>query len=208
LVELALVLPLLLVVLLGMADFGKAMTEWIDQTHLAAEGARLAAVSYCPDNSQSDCGWASVKGCPNSVVSSGPLSCMAWYVDQHADVAELKPTSSSGTTGRDQDSYAPQQNAAQVCIWYPDASYSSGSTCSATCGTSPSAAPRPGDRVQVVVRVRYYWLNYLNKRIGLGGTALSTPMTGQASMRLEGQMPAGVTNPTNTGCYPAAPAGT
>jgi hypothetical protein len=51
LVELALVLPLLLIVLLGMLDFGKAFNEWISQTHLASEGARLAAVNYCPSPS-------------------------------------------------------------------------------------------------------------------------------------------------------------
>jgi TadE-like protein len=44
LAELALVLPLLLVVLLGILDFGKAFNYWIDSTHLANEGARFAAV--------------------------------------------------------------------------------------------------------------------------------------------------------------------
>ena len=45
LTEFALVLPLLLLVLLGVIDFGKAINYWIDQTHLANEGARLAAVN-------------------------------------------------------------------------------------------------------------------------------------------------------------------
>jgi TadE-like protein len=182
LVELALVLPLLLVLLLGMADFGKAMTEWIDETHLASEGARLASVSYCPDNSQADCGWAALKGCPASVVTAGPLSCIAWYLDQHADIAELKPITSGGTAGRDQDSYAPAQNAARICIWYPDASYPTASSrCTDHCTESPSTAPRPGDRVQVTMQVVYRWLNYLTTRINLP----STPLSGQASMRLE-----------------------
>ena len=48
LVEFALVLPLLLVLLLGMLDFGKAFNYWIDQTHLANEGARWAAVDKNP----------------------------------------------------------------------------------------------------------------------------------------------------------------
>ena len=206
LVELSLVLPLLLILLLGMADFGKAMTEWIDETHLASEGARLAAVSYCPDNTQTDCGWASVKSCPATVVSSGPLSCMAWYLGRQADVSELQPTTSGGTTGRDQDSYAPAQNAARVCIWYPDATYpTTSSKCTDHCSESPTTAPRPGDRVQVTMQVVYRWLNYLTSRVNL----LSTPLSGQASMRLEAQMPPAVTaNPTRTGCYPAAPAGT
>jgi Flp pilus assembly protein TadG len=48
LVEFALVLPLLLVLLLGMLDFGTAFNYWIDQTHLANEGARWAVVNKNP----------------------------------------------------------------------------------------------------------------------------------------------------------------
>jgi hypothetical protein len=48
LTEFALVLPLLLVLLLGMIDFGKAINYWMDETHLANEGARLAAVNSWP----------------------------------------------------------------------------------------------------------------------------------------------------------------
>lgn len=48
LVELALVLPLLLVLLLGALDLGKAFNYWIDETHLAHEGARYAAVNKNP----------------------------------------------------------------------------------------------------------------------------------------------------------------
>lgn len=48
LVEFALVLPLLLVLLLGMIEFGKALNYWIDSTHLANEGARWAVVNYNP----------------------------------------------------------------------------------------------------------------------------------------------------------------
>src|SRR5205823_5224976 len=50
LVEFALVLPLLLTVLLGLIDFGKAFNYWIDETHMANLGARLAAVNTPPAN--------------------------------------------------------------------------------------------------------------------------------------------------------------
>ena len=50
--ELALVLPLLLVLLIGMIDFGKAVNYWIDMTHLANEGSRLAVVNSNPGASQ------------------------------------------------------------------------------------------------------------------------------------------------------------
>lgn len=96
LAELALVLPLLLVLLFGMLDFGKAFNEWIDETHLANEGARLAAVGYA------------VAGC----TSANPNTCLTQYIRDGADIAELK----SGRTG---DAYADAQNPAQVCISYP-----------------------------------------------------------------------------------------
>lgn len=48
LVEFALLLPILLVLLLGMLDLGKAFNYWIDETHLAHEGARFAAVGKNP----------------------------------------------------------------------------------------------------------------------------------------------------------------
>jgi hypothetical protein len=97
LVELALVLPLVLVLLLGMLDFGKAFNEWIDETHLANEGARLAAVGYLA------AGCASV---------TNPNVCIAQQIQEGADLAELK-------SGRAASSYADAQTAAQVCISYP-----------------------------------------------------------------------------------------
>jgi hypothetical protein len=102
LVELALVLPLLMVLLLGMVDLGKAFNAWIDETHLANEAARLAAVSYVPPG-----GWAG-DGCTDA----NPNVCLARYIHRQADTSELK-------TGRAGDDYAPAQNAARICISYP-----------------------------------------------------------------------------------------
>jgi len=48
LTEFALILPVLMLLLIGMLDFGKAYNYWIDQTHLANEGARWAAVDKNP----------------------------------------------------------------------------------------------------------------------------------------------------------------
>jgi Flp pilus assembly protein TadG len=45
LVEFALVLPVLLLLVFGMMDFGKAINYWLDANHLAAEGARHVAVN-------------------------------------------------------------------------------------------------------------------------------------------------------------------
>jgi Flp pilus assembly protein TadG len=48
LVEFALILPILALLLFGMIDFGKAFNYWIDETHLANEGARWAVVNKNP----------------------------------------------------------------------------------------------------------------------------------------------------------------
>jgi Flp pilus assembly protein TadG len=49
--ELALVLPVVLLILFGILDFGKALNYWIDETHLANEGARWAVVNKNPSSS-------------------------------------------------------------------------------------------------------------------------------------------------------------
>ena len=68
LVEFALVVPVLLVILFGMLDFGKAFNYWIDETHLANAAARWAAVNHNP----------------------GPESTIAASVQSQADTAELR----------------------------------------------------------------------------------------------------------------------
>lgn len=49
LVEFALVLPLFALMVFGALDLGKAYNYWIDETQLAHEGARYAAVNKNPD---------------------------------------------------------------------------------------------------------------------------------------------------------------
>jgi Flp pilus assembly protein TadG len=73
LVEFALLLPLLLVLLLGMLDFGKAFNYWIDETHLSSEAARWAVVNKNP----------------------GPGVTLQDTIRQQADTAELRAGGSS-----------------------------------------------------------------------------------------------------------------
>jgi Flp pilus assembly protein TadG len=47
-VEFAIVLPLLLLLLFGFLEFGRAMNYWLDTSHLANVGARWAAVNSNP----------------------------------------------------------------------------------------------------------------------------------------------------------------
>ena len=79
LVEFALVLPLLLLLLFGMLDFGKAFNYWIDETHLANETARWAVVNTNP--------------------GGGTLQS---YVLSQADTTELKNGGSSSVPNKAQ----------------------------------------------------------------------------------------------------------
>ena len=97
LAELAFVLPLVMILLLGMLDFGKAFNAQIDETHLANDGARLAVVNY------------SVAGCSQANTNI----CLAQYIQGNADAADLKNGRTGSTT------YAPNQGAMKVCISYP-----------------------------------------------------------------------------------------
>ena len=74
-VEMALVLPLLLLLLLGMLDFGRIYNYWIDETHLSNEGARYAVVDKNP----------------------GPGATLQETIRGKADTVELRNGSSSVT---------------------------------------------------------------------------------------------------------------
>ena len=93
LIEFALVLPLLLLLVLGMLDLGRALNYWIDETQLASEGARLAAVAGAPGT------------CPNGTAAAN----LAAYVQCNADTDELR---SGGTQS--------VPNPARVCISFPN----------------------------------------------------------------------------------------
>jgi Flp pilus assembly protein TadG len=81
LVEFALVLPLLLLLLLGMIDVGKAVNYWNDETHLANEAARYVAVNKSPDPR-----WAASP--PNSL--KNPAYKVNQTMNAQADSGELQ----------------------------------------------------------------------------------------------------------------------
>jgi Flp pilus assembly protein TadG len=47
-VEFAIILPLVVVVILALADFGRALFMYLEAEHAASDAARLAAVDYAP----------------------------------------------------------------------------------------------------------------------------------------------------------------
>jgi Flp pilus assembly protein TadG len=105
LVEFALVLPILMLVLLGIFQFGKGFNYWIDETHLANEAARFAVVNKNP---------ATISGC------SGGASLTQCILSQ-ADTAELRD---GGTTS------IPTKPT--VCISFPNGTSNVGDPVKAT----------------------------------------------------------------------------
>jgi Flp pilus assembly protein TadG len=95
LIEFALVLPMILLILLGMIDVGKAVNYWNDETHLANEAARYAAVNSSPTKNPDG------TPIPQSLNSA---------IKNEADSAELR----SGGTG----SVSPP--GVRICIWFPE----------------------------------------------------------------------------------------
>jgi TadE-like protein len=95
LVEMVIILPIFLLLVFGMIEFGRVFNYWIDMTHLANEGARYASVNRWPT-------------CPGQSASSGacnPTTLKAYLVAR-ANTGELR-TQLNGADG------------VQVC--YPEA---------------------------------------------------------------------------------------
>jgi hypothetical protein len=103
LVEFALVLPLVLLLLLGMIDVGKAVNYWNDETHLANEAARYAAVNNSPDPN-----WASNKMNLAYKINSA--------IKNQSDTTELRQ-------GGTQSISSPGVN---VCIFFPNGTHPTG----------------------------------------------------------------------------------
>lgn len=74
-VEMALVLPILLMILLGILDFGRAINYWNDVNQMAADGARYAAVNRNP-------GAALGPGTSCAGSPTGALSLQEWLKRQ------------------------------------------------------------------------------------------------------------------------------
>jgi Flp pilus assembly protein TadG len=93
LVEFALVVPLLVLLLFGITEFGRALNYWIDETHLANEAARFAAVNRNP---------------------GAPLT-LQQYIRSQANTEELRDGDDADPSG------VPTAGRAKVCITFPTA---------------------------------------------------------------------------------------
>jgi Flp pilus assembly protein TadG len=84
LVEFALVLPLLLLLVLGVIDFGKAFNYKNDETHLANQAARYAAVNSCAActaASQTINQWTPTQAASSELQAPGALTVNIAFAD-------------------------------------------------------------------------------------------------------------------------------
>jgi len=96
LVEFALVIPLLLVVLFGVIDFGKAFNYWIDETHIANETARWAVVNTNPGSGGTLQQWALSQADTSELRNGGSTA-----VPTAAKICVSFPTNAqTGTSGQ------------------------------------------------------------------------------------------------------------
>jgi Flp pilus assembly protein TadG len=140
-VEMALVLPILLFLALGIVDFGRAMNYWNDVNQLAADGARYAAVNTNPGDDNTD---------------SADDDFRHW-IRLQADTGELQ----DGTVADDTepDGTRPSEattGALQVCVGKPGQ------------GTLAAGDLTVGKPVEVVVETNYNLIPFLGEKTQFG----------------------------------------
>jgi Flp pilus assembly protein TadG len=158
-VELALAVPILLIVIFGIVDFAKAVNYWNDETHIANLTARYVAVGRLPES-----GTCASTNPPTAATVTAFAECQAGVDSPALKSGSGEPT---GTQG-----------ALKVCVSIP--------------------VEQIGQPVEVKVTSEYSWLP-LPKVLGGKTKFATTPISGQATMRLENTPPAGLAT-TNSRC--------
>jgi len=95
LVEFSLVLPIFLVLIFGLVDFGRAFYTWLIVTEAAREGARAAAV-------QSDASTVNAKIYASFCSQTGtPPPASSCSIDDSPSVFQITPTNIQGPRGQE-----------------------------------------------------------------------------------------------------------
>ena len=154
-IEMALVLPILLFLALGIVDFGRAMNYWNDVNQLAADGARYAAVNTNP-------------GADNADPADDDFRD---WIRFQADTGELQDGTVADDTEPDgtRPSEATQGRPLRVCVGKPG---------QATPAPTDLVVGKP---VEVVVETDYNLIPFLDRETKFG----TVKIRGTAVMRLE-----------------------
>ena len=154
-VEMALVMPILLFLALGIVDFGRAMNYWNDVNQLAADGARFASVDKNP-------------GDDNAGTEDDDFR---QWIRLQADTGELQDGTVADDTEPDgtRPSQATEGRPLRVCVGKPG---------QGTLATGDLAVGKP---VEVVVETDYNLIPFLSRKTKFGVVKIR----GTAVMRLE-----------------------
>lgn len=98
-VEFALVLGLFLLLVFGVTQFGLAMNATNDETHLADEAARYAAVNYNPATTAGQSLAAWIKAQADTSLSGGGSVCISFPTGTSHIGDPVKVVVTSGTIG-------------------------------------------------------------------------------------------------------------
>jgi Flp pilus assembly protein TadG len=140
-IEMALILPILLFLVLGIVDFGRAINYWNDANQLAADGARFAAVNRNP-------------GDDTAIAFDNDFR---QWIRLQADTSELRDAivANPNVPGGTEASYSTT-GPLRVCVGKPGQG-------SLTAGDLALGKP-----VEVVVETDYNLIPFLGKNTGFG----------------------------------------
>lgn len=158
LVEFALVLPILLILVLGVVDLGKALGYKNDQTNLANQAARLAVVSS--GTSCTPCSGS--QNIAQYIISTAPG-------ELQNGTGSISKRTETGFTN----------NGLYVSFFFPNIS---SSTCQTQISSGTACGYCKGDPVQVTALSTYNFLSFL---VGQGTLPLKRDMSSSATMRME-----------------------
>jgi TadE-like protein len=106
-VELTIILPIVLLLIFGIIEFGKAFNYWIDMTHLANEGSRYASVNRWP-------------GCPVDLTQDCPApSTLQQYIVSQVNTTELDKGVTGGQVPKNEGVGGTGPGGENVKLCYP-----------------------------------------------------------------------------------------
>jgi hypothetical protein len=156
-VEFALIMPILLFLVLGIVDFGRAINYWNDVNQIAADGARYAAVNKNP----------------GADITPTPITDFRQWLRTQAETGELKDSTAAGSTPGDcPDAPAPRADTCSSSI----------TSKLKVCVESPTNEPLTiGHPIRIRVESSYNLIPFLSQNTNFGSVAIK----GSAVMRLE-----------------------
>jgi Flp pilus assembly protein TadG len=89
LVEFALIGTVFLMILFGIAQFGLALNSANDETHLANEVARYAAVNYNPSSGQSLLSWVKSTQSDSNMMANGSQICVSFLQGSDGNTGQV-----------------------------------------------------------------------------------------------------------------------